>query len=150
MVEKLKDSIFEGLTMQAARALSSVILLGVSVLAGCGSDGPTRYRVHGMVSFNGKPVPAGTIVFEPDASQKNDGPQGLATIHDGAFDTGRGGKGTVGGAHRVTILGCDGTSISETSPQGKSLFEPYITIAELPRQDAKLDFDVPAGGSRGK
>jgi hypothetical protein len=114
------------------------------VMLGCGTDGPQRYRLQGTITYDGKPVPAGTIIFEPDASQKNDGPQGLATIHDGVFDSARGGKGTVGGPHRVTILGCDGTSISETSPQGKPLFEPYITTADLPKKNGKLDFDVPS------
>jgi hypothetical protein len=114
------------------------------VMLGCGTDGPQRYRLQGTITYDGKPVPAGTIIFEPDSSQNNDGPQGLATIHDGVFDSARGGKGTVGGPHRVTILGCDGTSISETSPQGKPLFEPYITTADLPKKNGKLDFDVPS------
>ena len=121
-----------------------IALVSLAIL-GCGSDGPPRYRLQGIVTYDGKPVPAGTIIFEPDAGQKNDGPQGLATIHDGVFDSSRGGKGTVGGPHRITILGCDGTNISETSQQGKLLFEPYLTTAELPKKNGKLDFDVPAG-----
>ncbi len=122
-----------------------IIAIVSLAMLGCGSDGPQRYRLQGMITYDGKPVPAGTIIFEPDASQKNDGPQGLATIHDGVFDSARtGGKGTVGGPHRVTILGCDGTSISETSPQGKPLFDPYITNADLPKKNGKVDFDVPS------
>ena len=130
--------------MSYPRVLSLALSLAASLLLGCGSDGPLRYRLQGTVTYDGKPVPAGTIIFEPDASQKNDGPQGLATIHDGIFDSARGGKGTVGGPHRITILGCDGTNISETSPQGKPLFEPYITTAELPKKNGKLDFDIPS------
>jgi len=130
--------------MSYPRALSLALSLAAPFLLGCGSDGPQRYRLQGLVTYEGKPVPAGTIIFEPDASQKNDGPQGLATIHDGVFDSSRGGKGTVGGPHRITILGCDGASISETSPQGKPLFEPSLTTAELPKKNGKLDFDIPS------
>jgi len=120
------------------------LALAASFLVGCGIDGPPRYRVQGLVTYDGKPVPAGTIIFEPDSSQKNDGPQGRATIHGGNFDTSRGGIAIVGGPHRITILGCDGTSISETSPQGKPLFDPYTMIVDLPKKDGKQDFEVPS------
>lgn len=130
--------------MLPAKLPRLIIGLAAIAIAGCSSDGPTRYRLQGAVTYDGKPVPAGTIIFEPDSSQKNDGPQGLATIHNGIFDTAKGGKGTVGGPHRITILGCDGANISETSPQGKPLFEPFITTADLPRKNGKYDFDVPA------
>lgn len=130
--------------MYIAKLRHLIVLLILLSISGCSSDGPTRYRLQGAVTYDGKPVPAGTIIFEPDSSQKNDGPQGLATIHNGIFDTAKGGKGTVGGPHRITILGCDGANISETSPQGKPLFEPFITTADLPRKNGKYDFDVPA------
>jgi hypothetical protein len=127
----------------------AAIVFGLSALAGCSQSGPQRYRVQGKVTFAGKPVPAGTIVFEPDATQGNDGPQGIAPIEKGIFDTAfKGGRPTVGGLHHVTILGCDGTNISEVSPQGKNLFEPYFTTADLPRKAGNVDFDVPASATR--
>jgi hypothetical protein len=110
---------------------------------GCGPRGPQRFDVSGRVTCGGAPVPAGTIIFEPDLSKGNDGPQGFAPIAGGSFDTARGGRGTVGGPHRVTILGCDGVPVSETSPQGKPLFDPFVTGADLPRHGTRLDFDVP-------
>jgi hypothetical protein len=135
--------------MRSPRLVHVALVIAAVVSAGCGADGPRRYRLQGQVTFMGKPVPAGTIVFEPDIDQGNDGPQGVAPILNGEFDTARGGRGTVGGPHRVTILGCDATSISETSPQGKTIFEPYVTIADLPKSDGKLDFTVPAAGAGG-
>src|SRR5882672_2162752 len=90
------------------RFVAVLSLATVGAVAGCGTDGPPRFHVKGQVTFAGKTVPAGTIVFEPDLSQGNDGPQGMATIQAGFFDTNRGGRPTVGGPHRVTILGCDG------------------------------------------
>src|SRR5262245_29789774 len=104
-VAKSKASTSDLSAMQLTYLRFLFIVFASLAIFGCGSDGPPRYRVHGMVTYEGKPVPAGTIIFEPDASQKNDGPQGLATIHAGLFDSAKGGKGTVGGPHRVTILG---------------------------------------------
>ncbi len=124
------------------------VLLGALVTAlgnfGCGTSGPEQFHVSGRVTFGGKSVPAGTIIFEPDTGKGNDGPQGFAPIRDGAFDTARGGRGTVGGPHKVTVLGCDGVRVSETSPQGKPLFDPYSTRADLPRKTAEIEFEVPA------
>lgn len=127
----------------AGRSATVWLLLTCLVLAGCQPTGPQRFQLSGNITFAGSPVPAGTIVFEPDASQGNDGPQGVAPIVNGQFDTARGGKGTIGGPHRVTILGCDGVNISEVSPQGKLLFEPFITSADLPRERGEMHFDVP-------
>jgi len=42
------------------------------VAAGCTSDqGPKRYRVSGEITFDGKPVPHGEIVFTPDIGKGN-------------------------------------------------------------------------------
>jgi len=127
-------------------AVRSLALACAVLAAGCTGGDLARYDVSGRVTYRGQPVPAGTIIFEPDDSKGNEGPQGIAPIVQGRYDTSQGGKGTVGGPHRVTILGCDGVTISETSPQGKTLFEPYSTTAELPRAKGTVDFDVPAGG----
>jgi hypothetical protein len=126
---------------------TALALSGLFFIAGCGPVGPVRYELAGRISFQGKPVPAGTIIFEPDYSKGNDGPQGLAVITNGTYNTARGGKGTVGGPHMVTVLGCDGVNVSETSPQGKLLFDPYITSIEIPKQTAKHDIEVPAKGA---
>lgn len=119
------------------------VALCAATLLGCGQDGPQRFELSGKVTYRGQPVPSGSIVFEPDAAKGNDGPQGMAPIQNGMFDTARGGRGTVGGPHLVTILGCDGVNVSETSPQGKPLFEPFITSVEIPKKRATLDLTVP-------
>ena len=111
--------------------------------AGCGgSGGPARYDLSGKVSYGGKPVPAGRIVFEPDGAKGNSGPASYAEIHDGRYAAPRG-KGTVGGPHRVRIAGFDGHGAGE-SPEGAPLFSEYRTTAKLPTQDGTRDFDVPA------
>ena len=120
------------------------------LLAGCGrSDGPELHRLSGAVTFAGKPVPAGTILLEPDASRSNRGPAGYATIRDGRFDTRDGGKGTVGGPHRVRIAGEENLDApvapGSEAPTTRPLFPEYVTTVDLPREDATHDFSVPGG-----
>lgn len=104
-------------------------------LAGCGgsSDTTRRFDLSGAVTFEGKPVPAGTILFEPDPGKGNKGPAGFAKIADGKFDTAAGGKGTIGGPHVVRITGSDKAT----------LFSDYVTSADFPQQKATKDFEVP-------
>lgn len=127
---------------------SPVLTAGVAalcavLLAGCGSatDGPQRYRLSGKVTFNGQPVPAGQIIFEPDTSAGNSGPQGYAEIVDGAYRTDD--KGPVGGPQRIRISGYEGVSSDENHP-ATTLFSDYQTTADLPKANSELDFDVPA------
>ena len=92
------------------------------------------------------------IYFQPDAQGGNSGPQGFATIRNGAFDTKREGKGTVGGPMIVRITGFDSEppkDLSETEPGPKPLFAEYQTKADLPKEDGNQDFDVPASAADG-
>ena len=133
---------------------NAALVFCLAAVVGCTQSGPQRFRLQGKITFAGKPVPAGTIVFEPDDTKGNQGPQGIAPIEKGVFDTTfKGGQGIVGGPHRVLIMGCDGANVSEVSPQGKNLFDPYFTTADLPRKTGNVDFDVPAsagGASSGR
>lgn len=131
----------------SARGFSLVLMLGL--LAGCGS-GERIYRLSGTVEFKGKPVPAGYIVFEPDTSKGNSGPAGRCEISKGKFDTGQGdGRGTVGGAHLVRIVGLSADP-NANADEGKEvslplpLFPPYETTVELPMENSTQDFEVPA------
>jgi hypothetical protein len=120
------------------------VLLLAALLAGCG--GERIYNLSGTVTFQGKPVPAGQIVFEPDASAGNSGPAAFAKIKDGKYDTRiLDGRGTVGGPHLVRIHGRDGIPRGELL-NGLPLFRDYETKIDLPKADVKQDFEVPAGG----
>jgi hypothetical protein len=59
------------------------------LLVGCGSCGPTTYRVQGAVTFDGRPVPGGRIDFVPDFNRGNSAMAGFARIKDGRYDTSR-------------------------------------------------------------
>src|SRR5262249_49969161 len=102
-------------------------------------------HVSGTVTYQGKPVPVGQIVFEPDASAGNSGQAAFAKIKDGHYDTRLDGQGTLGGPHQVRIHGRDGVPRGELL-SGMQLFKDYNTKVDLPKADAKQDFEVPAGG----
>lgn len=112
---------------------------------GCRDNSPKNYRVSGTVTFGDKPVKRGFITFEPDFEKGNSGPGGGCEIIDGAYSTPPG-KGVVGGAYKVKIVGYDGIATTESGEDlldGKPLFPPYHTVVEFPQQDTTHDFPVP-------
>jgi hypothetical protein len=134
----------------------AVATLAVCLLAGCG--GEDGYDVSGKVTFQGNPVPAGQIYFTPDDSKGNSGATGYADIKDGEYDTAaEGGKPTAGGPMIVRIEGQDPSVPGEQQPGSapgevtiKTLFPTYETTAELPKEDATQNFDVPAEAAQRK
>jgi len=129
--------------MSRITATTTVLTISLAALcAGCG--GQRTYNISGTVTFQGKPVPAGQIVFEPDASAGNNGPPAFAKIKDGHYDTSSEGRGTVGGPHLVRIHGRDGIPRGELL-NGLPLFRDYNAKVDLPKKNGEQNFDVPAG-----
>jgi len=125
-----------------------VCILPVALIAGCGS-GERTYRLHGQVTYQGRPVPQGYIVFEPDSARGNSGAAARSKIEDGRYDTrGAQGRGAIGGPHIIRIVGLDGKIAQATSMEEESLprplFPPYTFSQELPTKDSVLNFDVPS------
>lgn len=123
------------------------IALIATVLNGC-NRGPAMHDVSGSVTFDGKPVPAGRIYFNPDFSKGNDGPQGFADIKDGMFDTRKGGQGHGGGAMVINVEGFDGKSNNPESV-GTPIFAPFEIKRELPKQASVQSLEVPASAAKG-
>lgn len=128
-------------------SVAGLCFWGVAFLGGCAgsSDAPPRFSLSGQVTFDGKPVPAGTILFSPDSSQGNQGPGTSTTIEQGAYRT-RPQKGVIGGPMLVEITGYDGIPIEvdgEKMENGKMLFKPYRTEIDLPHESFQHDFDIP-------
>lgn len=106
--------------------------------AGCGKSGVQRLDVSGSVTFDGQPVPAGEVRFEPNASKGGSGPVGYATIIDGRYDTRNEDKGPISGPVRLKVSGY--TSGEAFAPP---LFPPYVLEADLDSDTPVLDIEVP-------
>jgi hypothetical protein len=122
----------------------STILVLICMVAGCSSDsGPKRYRISGEITFDGKPVPHGEILFTPDSGRGNSGPQGVAIINDGLYDTvGTRAPGVAGGPTVVQVAAL-------ADPSGKLLCEYQFNI-DLPKSDTTHRIDIPASAAKKK
>jgi len=122
--------------------------LMAALMVGCGRNSE-RANVDGTVTFDGKPVPGGSVVFSPDVSKGHRGPEGFAPIENGRYDTKKSGKGATPGPLNVTIYGYESTpgtnetQAAEGSP-GKPLFPPYTTHIEVSEAAHTFNFDVRA------
>ncbi|MEW4452311.1 hypothetical protein AB1L30_06455 [Bremerella sp. JC817] len=123
------------------RILSGSLVLACLTLAGCGA-GDTSVHLTGKVTYQGNPVPTGTITFSPDTTQGNAGHGSKAIIHDGTYTT-RESFGLVGGPHVVRIEGFDGVAVGDNL-DGNLLFKPFEESFDLPKSSGEFDFDVPA------
>lgn len=124
-------------------------LLLTLLLPGCGSkEAADIVHIRGTVTYGGKPIPLGMIVFEPDPAKGNRGLQGHADITDGTFDTRLSQKGAKVGPLIVRIVGGNGIAPEPFTPFGKLLFDEYTTKANLSPDATTLSFDVPLAGSR--
>ena len=126
------------------RFLALVLLPAlVLVLSSCSDKSSGRVDVWGTVKFKNQPVPAGLIVMNPDLSKGNDGPQGMAEIRDGRFDTRHLDKGAPSGPVIFMIDGFDGVAHGD-SPSGKPAV-PRLQSAtlDLPKQPSEQNIEVP-------
>ncbi|PQO25959.1 hypothetical protein C5Y96_21130 [Blastopirellula marina] len=123
------------------------LAFAVLLTSGCG-DGKTSdtYSVSGNITYDGKPLPRGNIMFSPDASANNKGPGAIAEIKDGKYQT-LPEKGVTGGSYVLTINGYDGVPIPSgeggMNEMGKPLFQSYDTKVDLPKEDTQHDIEVP-------
>jgi hypothetical protein len=109
--------------MSGNRSGGVVLLISVVVsLSGCGGERLGTAVVRGKVSFNGKPVPNGTISFIPAS-----GPTATGEIQpDGSFTltTYRKGDGAVLGQHTVVIVAME--DMSTRLPEARNPLPPPI------------------------
>lgn len=118
-----------------------VLAIAVLPWLSCRLDRSGRHAVSGRVTFAGKPVPNGRIVFEPDAAAGVRGPAAYAEISRGFYRTELG-KGAVAGRHIVRIAGFEGT-IDRERMDAAMLFPEFTTAVDLPAKSSRQDFAVP-------
>lgn len=129
-----------------APLLCLAVLAGLS--AGCSSDsGPDRYPVSGTVTAAGKPLPSGTITFDPDSSAQNEGPAGFTLIENGSFDTSKQGKNTVGGPH---ILRINGSLGPDPAKAGNELYVEHQEKLDLPQEASQRTIEIPASSVKSR
>ncbi|MFM7243781.1 MAG: hypothetical protein ACKO40_06335 [Planctomycetaceae bacterium] len=114
----------------------------VMLCCGCGGPaGPARYRVSGTVTCGGVAVPHGEILFSPDGRQGNTGPQGIAIITGGRYNTqGTRAPGAAGGPTVVRVAALE-------TPGGGLIAEHEFTI-DLPKADSEQMIEIPAAGKK--
>ena len=117
------------------------MMLGASI-AGCGRvDGPARHHLSGSISFQGQPIPYGSIVFSPQR-----GPGTTADIENGRYATPQG-WGTVGGLHSVEIVAFDGKAFPDPNVEGgvnragKQMFRCTLQ-REIPKEESTWDIEL--------
>jgi hypothetical protein len=116
---------------------TTLVSFHLTICLGC-SKQEKLYRVSGVVTHNGKPIPKGVIHFDP----KEAGPSGFANIVDGKYDTAQQGKGVRGGSYEIRVNGFDGKEANE-APFGQALFPEYNGAKDLPQQDSTYDLEIP-------
>jgi hypothetical protein len=118
----------------------TLVLVGslVPSMVGCGSGarspGARTAPVKGKVTYQGKPVKAGIVTFEPDGAGK----EAMGTINsDGTFEltTYKPGDGAVLGNHRVAV-----------GNAGKAIPLKYASLAsskiEIEVTEGKTDYTI--------
>lgn len=124
------------------RRAQIVAVLLAGLWAGCGTTDVPRYRLSGAVTIDGRPIEAGEILLEPDTSQGNAGPGGMAVIEDGYFDT-NSGQGTVGGPHIARITAGTGQDVTELAPYGTLYSQQEFRVPiDLPKAPSERNLAV--------
>ena len=71
-----------GTTMRAMTRVAAIMCLLLATEAGCRQTVAVTFPISGTVTYNGKPLPDGSIVFLPASGPSAADP---GTIHDGRF-----------------------------------------------------------------
>ena len=126
------------------KSLVQVVFAAVAVgvlLAGCGRDGPRRYRIEGEVIYSGQPVKAGRVIFEPDTDAGNSGPAAYADIRSGRYET-LDGMGCIGGPHVVRVICLTGVAEGNELAEGRMLCPEYRETIDVPTKNSEHDIHI--------
>jgi len=123
--------------------LGSIVSLSFAlIVTGCGGGTPPMSQLSGTVTFKGKPIPAGNVMFTPDVSVAG-GQIRMFMVKDGLYDSSKDpSPGLKAGQYEVTIMGYDGKQITNFF-QGKQIFNSVKEEMTVQQGASKKDFNVP-------
>ena len=106
--------------MNAARRVMPLLGIAAFVLGGCGKEITYEHaRVHGKVTYNGKPVTFGSVLFMPVEAPKEGSiqPASGSILPDGTYElASQSTPGAILGEHKVLVIAVDGGK-SEDQPK---------------------------------
>ena len=120
--------------MNAARRASSFSLLGLVMLALGGCDSGVHHehaRVHGKVTYQGKPVTFGSVLFMPVEAPKEGSiqPASGSINPDGTYElVSQSEAGAILGEHTVLIIAVDGGKPAELQASSKGDDKPPMPV----------------------
>jgi hypothetical protein len=118
------------------------------LLPGCGgSEERERYELSGTVTYQGKPVEMGSLMFEADKSVGDFAPLSTAQIVDGKYRTNPKDS-PAAGLYHVRVTGVDMKEAILDPPPGEpaylpSLFAPCFVDVQVPPPNGVFDIVVP-------
>ncbi len=119
------------------QSIGAAVLIALCTALGCSDKGAKGHPLSGEVKYDGQSIAYGEVLFTPDASKQNSGPQGIAYIRNGQYDTGiDGGKGIAGGPTIIRVTGF-------RQEGGKELICEVEMQVELPAEGGTFNIDVP-------
>lgn len=132
-----------GIKLPSRRALlasAAVVIAAVAVVQYL-SWTPRRAVITGVVTFDGRPVPAGLIRFTPRGTNAAARAIVAGEIRDGRYAV-KAGHGSVGGGYRVQVRGFSGVAKQvgpAVDPLGEPLFKEVVRTADIPCGDFTFD-----------
>ncbi|HWL07013.1 MAG TPA: hypothetical protein VNQ76_01235 [Planctomicrobium sp.] len=125
-------------------SLAVLMTLGFAALIGCGQTNELdRIILSGQVSYDGQPVPFGSVWFEPTMSAGQMAPTGFAIIRNGQFKT-KAEDAPIAGPYNVRISGYpEETPRVDDEEQRIVLFPQYIMEMELVSTKVPMNLEVP-------
>jgi hypothetical protein len=118
-------------------------VLATIIFCGCGRRGPERVVVSGSVTYNGKPIPEGTVRFLPPQSSSM--PATTAIIKDGAYQA-SGLGGVAVGTYKIEIEAFRQAPEQKASPMVRDI--PRVQY--LPKRfnaDSKMEITIEPGST---